>query len=120
MQRPEKEQSRLLNKFRKDRSDEILSLFKEKKKEFRKLRKRKKAKENENNRTELKTLPKGNMWTYFKKKRRGGGIPKSISSEEISDYFEGLLNSNTEEKKRTSKHPACRTDRRYYRTMCSL
>ena len=100
-----KEQSRLLNKFRKERSGELLSLFKEKKKEFRKLRKRKKAKENENNRMELKTLPKGNMWTYFKKKRRGGGIPKSISSEEISDYFEGLLNSKTEEKREQVNTP---------------
>ena len=90
-----KEKSRLLNRFRKDRSKELLAELREKKKEFRKLRKKKKSEENKKSMEELKTLPKENMWVHFKKKKQGGGVPKSISSTEISEYFENLLNNKT-------------------------
>ena len=86
----------LLNQYRKKRLDTILEQYLTRKKDFKKLVRQKEGEENKKSIGKLRDLKGQDMWRHFKKKRTGGGIPTTIESKDITEYFYQLLNPKTE------------------------
>ena len=105
-QKLKQEVLKLLNKFRKKRTVNLLEQYLQKKKEFRKLKKQKEQEDNKSRVEELREIQGQDIWKHFKRKRVGGGLPKTIKSDEATNYFNVLLNpditqSSPEERLRT-------------------